>query len=198
MRPSIVWVLALAACGPAVGPTPPASGAPVQQFWAELTALCGQAFDGTITANVGGKTPDPMEGQQLRMHVRGCTAREIRVPFQVGDDRSRVWVFTRTAAGLRLEHDHRHADGSPDAVTMYGGDALGEGTATEQRFPASGYTRELFVREGLPASVPNVWSVELIPGAHFRYALTRPGREFRIDFDLTRPVPPPPPPWGAE
>jgi hypothetical protein len=177
-------------CGgaaPAERPAPQ-PGSAQQQFWTHLAALCGRAFEGTITSNAGGKDPDPMEGQRLRMHVRDCSDREIRVPFHVGEDRSRVWVFTRTEAGLRLEHDHRHEDGTPDAVTMYGGDAVDPGTATEQRFPANAYSRELFERQGMQVSIPNVWIVELVPGAHYRYALTRPGREFRIEFDLTKPV----------
>ena len=31
------------------------------------------------------------------MHVRDCSERELRIPFHVGDDRSRTWVVTRTA-----------------------------------------------------------------------------------------------------
>lgn len=175
-----------------------AQATPQERFWTHLAALCGRAFDGTITANSGGSTPDPMAGRWLRMHVRDCSEREIRVPFQVGDDRSRVWVFTRTDAGLRLEHDHRHEDGKPDAITMYGGESTGEGTATEQRFPAGASTRELFARANMQAAFSNVWSISLQPGRRFQYALTRPGREFRVEFDLTKPVEPPPPPWGAK
>ncbi len=76
---------------------------------------------------------------------------------------------------------------------MYGGDTANAGTATVQRFPASAASRALFEREGLAASVTNVWIVELVPGQVYRYALTRPGREVRIDFDLTTPVSPPAP-----
>src|SRR3546814_12097458 len=71
------------------------------------------------------------------MHVRGCDApaRELRVPFHVGDDHSRTWVITRTADGLRLKHDHRHADGSEDVLTMYSGDTDAPGSAVRQEFP---------------------------------------------------------------
>jgi hypothetical protein len=55
----------------------------------------------------------------------------------------------------------------------------------------------LFVRENIPQSVTNVWAVEVQPGRTFAYELRRPGRHFRVEFDLTRPVAPPPPPWGA-
>jgi hypothetical protein len=197
MRMSTVSLLVLVACGGTAPPSAPAVRTAQEQFWDNLAALCGQAFEGTITVNTGGKTPDPMEGQRLRMHVRTCSDREIRVPFHVGEDRSRVWVFTRTQGGLRREHDHRHADGTADAVTMYGGDTVDGGTATEQRFPASEGTQALFVREGLAGSVSNVWVVEIVPGVRFGYGLRRPGREFRARFDLTAPVEAPAAPWGS-
>jgi hypothetical protein len=57
------------------------------------------------------------------MHVRTCSENALRIPFHVGDDHSRTWVITRTENGLRLKHDHRHEDGSEDAVTQYGGDS---------------------------------------------------------------------------
>ena len=37
------------------------------------------------------------------MHVRSCTPTEIRVPFHVGEDRSRTWVITRTDGGASAE-----------------------------------------------------------------------------------------------
>jgi hypothetical protein len=187
---------ALAACS-GHAPRGPKSSTAQDAFFAGLSALCGEAFEGRIAADVGGGAgPDPFAGKKLVMHVRECSAREIRVPFHVGEDRSRTWVFTRTAAGLRLKHDHRHQDGSADAVTMYGGDTVEAGTPERQAFPADQDSKVSFVRADIPQSVTNVWVVGLTPGV-FSYALTRPGREFRVDFDLTRPVTPPPPPWGS-
>jgi hypothetical protein len=193
-----IAVVVLACCsGSTVPVRPPAD--PQQAFWNNLRALCGKAFDGAIAVNQGGgDAPDPFEGKVLRMHVRECSDREIRVPFAVGDDRSRTWVFTRTATGLRLKHDHRHADGTADAVTMYGGDTVEAGTSEEQKFPADQHSRDMFARENRAVSITNVWVVGLIAGTRYSYALTRPGREFRIDFDLATPVAAPPPPWGAK
>lgn len=186
--------LTLAACTP-----PPKRPAAQDAFWGNLSALCGRAFAGRIAADAGGGAgPDPFDGKRLVMHARECSANEIRVPFHVGDDRSRTWVFTRTAAGLRLKHDHRRADGSEDAVTMYGGDAAGAGAAESQSFPADEHSRAMFTREGIPQSNANVWVVGLAPGKTYSYGLNRPGREFRIDFDLTKAVEAPPPPWGAK
>ena len=186
--------LALGACAS----TRPAA-APAEEFLARLHALCGQAFGGRIVANEPvSAAPDPFEGKALVMHVRDCAARETRVPFHVGDDRSRTWVLTRTGAGLRLKHDHRHADGSADAVTMYGGDSEGPGSVTRQQFPVDAESVALFQREGLSASVTNTWAMEILPGDRFAYELTRPGRRFRVEFDLRRPLSPPPPPWGSD
>jgi hypothetical protein len=201
----VLSVVALVGCSasprsqaPAAPATPEAPADSHQAFWNDLRALCDQAFDGAIAVNRGGgDAPDPFEGKVLRMHVRECSDQEIRVPFHVGDDRSRTWVFTRIPAGLRLKHDHRHEDGKPDVLTMYGGDTAGPVAPEGHRFPADAFSRELFVRENRAVSVPNVWVVALIPGERFSYALTRPGRELRIDFDLSRPAPAPPPPWGA-
>ena len=174
---------------------------PADAFLAELARLCGQAFAGRIVANEpASPDPDPFSGRALVMHVRGCKdpARELRIPFHVGDDRSRTWVVTRTATGLRLKHDHRHADGSPDVLTQYGGDTREPGSATRQEFPVDAESIALFEREGSQASVTNTWAMEMVPGERFAYELSRPGgRLFRVEFDLRAPVPAPPPPWGS-
>ena len=127
------------------------------------------------------------------MHVRECSSSTMRIPFHVGDDRSRTWVLTRTGDGLRLKHDHRHADGTEDAITQYGGDTRGAGSGERQEFHADEHTAQL-----IPAARTNVWAMELAPGAHFAYSLRREGtdRHVRIEFDLRREIPAPPPPWG--
>ena len=180
--------------------TPLAS--PADAFLASLAGLCGKAYAGRIAANLpASTTPDPFEGKALVMHVRGCDdpTREIRIPFHVGDDHSRTWVLTRTGTGLRLKHDHRHEDGSPDAVTMYGGDTAGPGSTQRQAFPVDAESIAMFEREGLAASVTNTWAMELVPGNAFVYELSRPnGRRFRVEFDLAAPVTLPPAPWGAD
>ncbi len=157
---------------------------------------CGKAFEGRIVS-----PPDPADssfaGKRLVMHVRQCSADEVRVPFHVGDDRSRTWVITRTPTGYRLKHDHRHEDGSEDKVTQYGGDTVTPGTPARQEFPADSFSKELFLRENNAAGVANVWAVDILPRRMFAYELRRPGRFFRVEFDLTRPVDPPPPPWGG-
>lgn len=184
--------LSLAACATA----PEAN--PQSQFFDRVASLCGQAFEGRVVADTPAPSgPDPFASGPLVMHVRECSAREIRIPFHVGNDRSRTWVLTRTADGLRLKHDHRHEDGSEDALTQYGGDTASTGTASRQAFPVDAESRATFTREGREVSNTNVWAIEIEPGRTFVYELARPQRLFRVEFDLTRPVAPPPAPWGA-
>ena len=170
---------------------------PQDAFFDRLTALCGKAFEGRVVSPPT-EADASFAGKTLVMHVRDCSADTIRIPFHVGEDRSRTWVVTRTADGLRLKHDHRHEDGSEDVLTQYGGDTAGEGTARRQEFPVDQFSKDLFNRNDAAVSTTNVWAMEVEPGALFAYELRRPNRFFRVDFDLTRPVPAPPPPWGAE
>jgi hypothetical protein len=174
-----------------------AADEPAEHFLATIAAECGRAFEGRITDNEPATPDDPFVGKRLVMHVRECSPGAVRVPFHVGDDRSRTWVLTRTKDGLHLAHDHRHEDGTPDTLTMYGGRTLDPGSDTLQRFPADAYTVALFEREGRQVSIPNVWTVEFHAGSHAIYELARPGRLFRVRFDLTAPIEPPPAPWGA-
>ncbi|HEX8214923.1 MAG TPA: hypothetical protein VF582_05570 [Allosphingosinicella sp.] len=173
------------------------ASSPQDQFFSRLSALCGKAFEGRV-ASPPVEADAGFAGKRLVMHVRECSADTIRVPFHVGEDRSRTWVVTRTGSGLRLKHDHRHEDGSEDKLTQYGGDTLAEGTPQREEFPADQFSKDMFVREKIPQSVTNVWAMEVVPAQLFAYELRRPNRFFRVDFDLTRPVEPPPPPWGSE
>lgn len=191
---------ALAACASTPAPAAKTAAAPADAFLAAIARHCGQAFAGRVVANTP-KTaaPDAFEGKALVMHVRGCDdpTRGLRIPFHVGEDRSRTWVLTRTTTGLRLKHDHRHADGSPDVLTMYGGDTARAGTAVRQEFPVDAESIALFQRQGSAASVTNTWAMEIEPGRRFLYELRRPGgRLFQVEFDLRVPVEAPPPPWG--
>jgi hypothetical protein len=170
---------------------------PAAAFMAAVADLCGLAFSRRIVANEAAGPDDPFEGKALVMHVRECGPSQVRIPLHVGEDRSRTWVLTRTGSGLQLKHDHRHADGSEDVLTMYGGDTVSPGSAVRQEFPADAESRALFAQQGLEVSIGNTWAMEIRPGANFVYELSRPGRLLRVEFDLSRPVPAPPAPWGA-
>jgi hypothetical protein len=180
--------------------TPPTQApAAADAFFAALSARCGQAYAGRVVEDVPASATSPFANGRIVVHVRRCTADRLELPLHVGADRSRTWVVTRTATGLQLEHDHRHQDGHPDAVTMYGGATTEPGTAQRQQFPVDARSVALFRANALPASVTNAWALEIGPGDVLAYELTRPGgRRFRLEFDLARPVPAPPAPWGQE
>lgn len=170
---------------------------PADRFMASLAKLCGQAFEGKVEASRPEGADKDFASQTMVMHVRDCAADSIRIPFHVGEDRSRTWVITRHGDRLRLKHDHRHKDGSEDELTQYGGDTTTPGTAIRQEFPADAFSKDLFTRTDRAVSVPNIWAVEVDAG-RYTYELARPGRLLRVTFDTTRPVPTPPAPWGAE
>ena len=192
MSAKLFVVVALAlSCGVRAG----AQGAiaPNEVFWSELTKLCGKAFAGTVAAAPADDAT--FKDKALVMHVRSCEKDRIRIPFVVGDDRSRTWVLTRKANRIELRHDHRHEDGKPDKVTMYGGWTTNLGTAARQMFPADQQTVDV-----VPAASTNVWWIDVTPGDSFSYSLRRLGTEryFSIKFDLKAVVKAPAPPWGWE
>jgi hypothetical protein len=194
-------VLCTAACGPRSNDDDAAAGVPGEQaaspqdeWWQRLQQLCGNAYAGEMVRF----DPDMDTGwldRDVIMHVRECSENEVRIPLHVGENRSRTWVLTRTADGIRLKHDHRHPDGTEEASTQYGGDTRDAGTASRQVFPADEHSRALFESQDHPDGVHNVWAMEIHPGERFSYSLTRFNRDFGADFDLSAPVAEPPPPW---
>lgn len=163
-------------------------------YFDNIRQLCGKAFEGKVVEDTPASSG--FSGR-LVMHVRKCTDTQLQIPFHVGDDSSRTWIISKTGSGLSLKHDHRKADGSYDKSTMYGGHTIDAGWANVQSFPADQYSKELFARLGNPQSNGNTWQMYIYP-ERFTYRMVREGREFRVDFDLTKPVAPPPSPWGYQ
>ncbi len=123
-------------------------------FFQNIKKLCGQTFEGVTHFP---QNPDhPLVGKKLVITVASCGDDEIRIPFHVEEDKSRTWILRLDEKGLLLKHDHRHADGTPDKVTMYGGWAAAQGTAHRQRFPADSETSKL-----IPEAATNVWMLEI-------------------------------------
>ncbi len=182
--------LLIASCNGA-SPEPSASA----EYFERLTQLCdGQAYAGRLVSN--DEADAVFRDAEMTIGPATCSGLVVRVPFRVGDDRSRTWEITRTVDGIRLKHDHRHRDGSEDVLTQYGGDSDGTGTAARHDYPADDETKTLFVAENIEVSTQNTWSVEIEPGDVFAYQMSRPNRLFRVEFDLSEPTVLPPPPWG--
>ena len=163
------------------------------QFWNSIKAHCGKAYQGTIIE--GGKEGDGFTGEKLVMHVRSCEENTIRIPFFVGEDKSRTWVFTMSENNLiSLKHDHRYIDGTEDKITQYGGSNPNTGLANIQFFPSDQETSDL-----ISYASNNVWWVT-IDKTSFTYNLRRIGtdRFFSVKFDLTKEIETPSAPWGSE
>ncbi|MBA3335595.1 MAG: hypothetical protein H0T08_08310 [Acidobacteria bacterium] len=160
-------------------------------FWTELQKLCGKSYAGTLIS--APENDVDFKGKELVMHVRACEKTRTRIPFFVGANKSRTWVLTKEKDQILLKHDHRHEDGTPDKITMYGGQTTSSGSPTRQMFSADQQTVNI-----LPPAASNVWWVELVPSEYFTYNLRRIGTErfFSIKFDLTKEIETPEAPWG--
>ncbi|MFK8014706.1 MAG: hypothetical protein AB8G17_04655 [Gammaproteobacteria bacterium] len=177
---------------PKQAPEPAQPESAQTQFFKRLAALCGNAYAGYLT--VGTEDSDRAFGESsMTMHVRDCDADEIRIPFSVGENRSRTWVVRRLDSALTLHHRHVDQSGASEDPDRYGGQTQNTGSATRQEFVVDDATKAQ-----LPATKYNVWAIEVRPGKTFAYELQRPEEErfFRVEFDLDQPIETPPPAWG--
>ena len=172
--------MVLAGCLFTVGPPPHAAVRSTEQeaFFRRLGQLCGHAYPGRMTEG----TDTTFLHNHVAIHVRGCSADEVRIGFIIAEDTSRTWVVRRLPGGLSLTHDFPEAQ-----VTGYGGTTVTRGTAERQDFAADTSTARR-----LPPAANNVWTLEIDPGRRLDYAVGRPGvqRRFRLTFDLSRPIAP--------
>lgn len=154
-----------------------------QAFLNNIAALCGQTFAGGETFIAEGR--ESWAQKQFIMHVTVCEDDHVYVPFHLDDDHSRTWMFLVEDGRLRFRHDHRHEDGTPEDVTMYGGYADGEGSAFMQNFPADEYTCDM-----LPTSCNAEWRVIISEDlSTFTYQLLNFGELlFEGAFDISNPV----------
>lgn len=178
---AIISIFALGACA-----TTDKNMSAADSFFQNMSTMCGKSFAGKLAA--GDASDASFANADMRAHVRECSASEIRIAFDVGEDRSRTWIVTRTDSGLRLKHRHMLKDGTEDPVSQYGGDTLQAGTVMRQLFPADAYSKAMFTKEGRTVSNSNVWAFEIDPKRTLTYELARPGRLFRVAFDLANPL----------
>jgi len=167
------------------------------EFVQNLMPLCGQSFAGKVVSTDA--VDADWRSAKIIAGPVSCEVAAIKMPLAVGENTSRTWVLIPEKRSLTLKHDHRHKDGTADAVSWYGGTAQTDGTSTRQEFPVDDFSIDLFEKEDLPASVVNTWAMEIVPAQMFAYELSRPptadqiaanenGRFFRIEFDLTNPL----------
>lgn len=164
-----------------------------QQFMQAFQPYCGKAYAARIVQD---SAPSPAWQHPLVVHIRDCEPGVIRMPLHVGEDRSRTWVLTQREGFIDFQHIHLHEDGSPDAVSPYGGRTLDAGTPSAQSFPVDEASKALFLANKLDVSTTNVWSLAFPEAGIMSYTLSRPGRIFEVQVDLSQAVPLPPAAWG--
>lgn len=154
------------------------------QFLMNYQEFCGYAYEGEATINklASGAL---FEGKRLVMILESCTEKEVRIPFHVGDDRSRTWIVQEKDGVLHLSHDHRYEDGTEHEANFYGGYADERGTEHIQYFPADDRTIE-----ERPIRIINTWSKEFdLEEKKYYYRLYQEGElRFEVVFDLNRPM----------
>ena len=92
-------------------------------FFKDLKTLEGKTFFGKAIYMPDTINKNDFWGKKLSFTIVKGKKSELRMPFQVGENKSRTWVLSKTKNGLQLKHDHRHDDGSMDSITNYGGDS---------------------------------------------------------------------------
>ncbi len=182
--PLIAFILGLASCNSAQEKSEQIAKTGEDIFFERFKDIEGKSFSGKEVF-----IREDMESWahlDLVMHVREYTDSIIYVPFRVGDNTSRTWTLYRESDGrLRLRHDHRHDDGTPEDLNLYGG-YTGEGsTGVSQLFPADDFTCKMLRR-----ICDNEWNMQFSDDlSTFSYILKKEGdKVIRIDFDLTSPL----------
>lgn len=185
----LIIIFIAAACGRAdttemATETEPAAESSQDQFFANLTALCGETFSGQATYP---DDPDhTLVDTQLKAHITSCGENLIEVDFlRDGDTWHATWVLEKREEGLHLYHDHvgdqDEDELGEDHNTGYGGYANEYGTGLLQFFPADDYTAQM-----LPEASTNVWIMQMDPEAGtFVYYLER-HQEPRFKAELAR------------
>lgn len=153
------------------------------EFWNNLKSLCGKSFAGEQTYMKEGR--ESWAHLDFRMHVALCQEKRIQIPFHLSQDQSRTWMFLIEDGRLRFRHHHRHEDGTPEDLTMYGGYSDGSGTAFVQYFPADDYTIDL-----LQDTLGRKWAIVLDEElTTLKYQLSYHGEVvFEGTFDIANPI----------
>ena len=153
-----------------------------KKFFKELRSLQGKIYYGKAIYMPDTLSANDFWGKLLSFKVSQTDRSELKLPFNVGENQTRTWVIKKMKDGIRLKHDHRHADGSPDSITNYGGDSDQKiSTRLAQYFPADEFTSQL-----IPAAKTNRWIMEFSPDKKKFYYLLERNNElrFKAEFNL--------------
>ena len=157
---------------------------PQDEFWYNLTDMCGKAYPGRVVID---STNSPTFGNKpMTLQVSECSDDMVKMPLLIEGRRWATLELSRVDGQLSLEHVHDQTSGG--LPSGYGGVTRAGGTPVSQDFYADEFTGSL--EDG---AEDTVWTIEIRPGAVLSYALRREGtsRHFRMVFDLSRGRPAP-------
>lgn len=156
---------------------------PETEFWGRLTALCGNSYSGELIST---DEQDAAFGDgDLYMMVSSCERKKVVIDFMNSGEAVGHWALTKHKNQIELRHIHEGA-----ALTGYGGYSTDYSSGSRMNFPADDATKALFDAEDIPVSKDNIWAITIFPGSYFQYELTRPGREFIVEFSTNNPIQP--------
>ena len=179
-----VLTLALAACGSSDG----AYGLPKGAFWDQLTALCGNAYEGRVTTNYSADRD--WKRDRLILDVADCSADGVVINFNRSDDRTRICTVTAMPDGGIGFHISRTEGAGPEGIGTYGGISTEGPDAMAQVFPIDAESKAMFEELRIILSTQNVWSFTIDPEAQtLSYHVHRIDSERGLEFDLSTPVP---------
>ena len=161
------------------------------KFFDAIKAHCGHAFSGDVDDS---SNSTAYNGRKFVLHIRDCSDTQIKMPLHIDDNSSRILVLTKSDGHIKLQHDHRHADGSSDALTMYGGYSSADSTAKVTNFPESAESIAITKAHAPTRTYPSVWSI-ILSADDITYQVVRPGRTIKSQFKFADRVDLPPQAW---
>ena len=160
-------------------------------FFDSIRAHCGNAFSGSVEDS---SNSTAYNGRKFVLHIRDCSDSQIKMPLHIDDNSSRILVLSKTDGGIQLQHDHRHADGSSEALTLYGGDSSADSTDKVTHFPESAESIAITKAHAPTRTYPSVWSI-ILGADDITYQVVRPGRTIKSKFKFADQVDHPPMAW---
>ncbi len=155
-----------------------------KDLFSKLSTYCGKTYQGKLIHSYAG--PDFYKEKPMLITLEYCNDSEISIPFSVGEDRSKIWKFSKTESGFQLKHQEVDQKGNPKKITNYGGAAVAnEENPFALSFPADEATAEM-----ISVAKENVWMLDLDPTTEtLTYTIKRKDEtRFSAAFDLTTPT----------
>ena len=153
---------------------------PELSFYNNLQALCKNKYAGSIVYPAGKEAP--FQGKKIWIELASCSAKELRIPINIGDKVYRTLILGRNENSVFLQHENKRPDGSQAEISLYGGRAVTLTSPSLLVFPADSYSKQI-----LGAERNCIWTLSISSDkSTLSYIAESDGRlDLQIDFNLT-------------